>query len=152
MDIKDIGEFDNRDKKIICMLLEDSSRPVREIAEALDISESAVRKRIKRIKDRGFIEKFTIKINPKYLRRDVLAFITIIPKKGEDFKRLLNDLRIDPTCEEVHLLAGRCGIIVKVACKDMIELNAFIETTKSRSEVDDIESCVVLKPVKESGL
>ncbi|MBD3187483.1 winged helix-turn-helix transcriptional regulator [Candidatus Bathyarchaeota archaeon] len=148
MSLPDISTLDNRDKKILCYLMEDSSQSMREIAEKLEISESAVRKRIKKIKDKGIIEKFTIKINPRYLKREVQAFITLIPEKGKDFKRLLNDLKLFPECAELHLLAGRCGIIIKVSCKGMEELNAFVESCRVRDEVADIESCVVLKPVK----
>ena len=144
-------DLDQKDKKILLMLMEDASRSMREISEVIDLSESAVRKRIKKIKDKGIIDKYTIKINSKFLHRDVQAFATIITRKGEDFKRLLKDLKLYPECEELHLLAGRCGIIVKVNCKDMSELNAFIETCRSRNEVADVESCVVLKPIKEGA-
>ncbi|MHA1681329.1 MAG: Lrp/AsnC family transcriptional regulator, partial [Promethearchaeota archaeon] len=138
MNVNDIGSLDNRNKKILCMLMEDSSRSLREIAEELGISESAIRKRIKKIQEMGIIEKFTIKLNPKFMKRDVQAFVTIIPKKGTDFKRLLNDLKLFPECAELHLLAGRCGIIVKIACKGMEELNAFVESCRARNEVADI--------------
>ncbi|MFX0103043.1 MAG: Lrp/AsnC family transcriptional regulator [Candidatus Hodarchaeota archaeon] len=150
MTIRDIGNLDEKSKKILAMLMEDGARSMASISEKIDISESAVRKRIKKLVENGVIEKFTIKINPKFMKRDVQAFITIITKKGEDFKRLLNDLKLYPECCELHLLAGRCGIMTKVACPNMEELNAFIELIRSRTEVDDIESCVVLKPVKES--
>lgn len=150
MTLHDIGNLDEKNKKILAMLMEDSNRSMASISEKVDISESAVRKRIKKLIENRVIEKFTIKINPKFIRRDVQAFITVITKKGENFKRLLNDLKLYPECCELHLLAGRCGIITKVACPNMEELNAFIELIRSRAEVDDIESCVVLKPVKES--
>ncbi|MFX1327115.1 MAG: Lrp/AsnC family transcriptional regulator, partial [Promethearchaeota archaeon] len=56
--------LDDKDKRILEMLLEDSRRPYHEIGvdPRVQLSESTVRKRVIRLQEEGVIEKFTIKI------------------------------------------------------------------------------------------
>ena len=141
-------DLDKKDKVILKMLIEDSRRPYREIAEKADCSESTVRKRVIKLQKEGIIEKFTIKI----CREDekcIIAFITIIPKSESEIKELLRETQILPQCEEVYFLAGQCGVLIKVNVIDINELDALIETFSARSDVKSVERvCVVLKPLK----
>ncbi|MHA1105061.1 MAG: Lrp/AsnC family transcriptional regulator [Promethearchaeota archaeon] len=54
--------MDEKDKRILEMLIEDSRRPYREVADDVGLSESTVRKRVLKLQEEGVIEKFTIKI------------------------------------------------------------------------------------------
>ena len=49
MTVHDIGNLDEKSKKIPAMLMEDGARSMASISEKIDISESAVRKRIKKL-------------------------------------------------------------------------------------------------------
>ncbi|MFW9897741.1 MAG: Lrp/AsnC family transcriptional regulator [Candidatus Thorarchaeota archaeon] len=140
--------LDDKDKKIIEMLLEDARRPYREIADEVGLSESTVRKRVVRLQEGGIIEKFTIKICREE-ERCIYAFITLIPKNESQIKELLRETIILPQCEEVYKLDGRCGVLLKVNVPDTNELDALIESFRARSDIDTVERvCVVLKPIK----
>jgi DNA-binding Lrp family transcriptional regulator len=140
--------LDEKDKRILEMLIEDSRRPYREIADEVDLSESTVRKRVIRLQQGGIIEKFTIKICREE-ERCIYAFITIIPKNESEIKELLRETQILPQCEEVYFLAGQCGVLIKVNVPEINELDALIESFRGRSDVKTVERvCVVLKPIK----
>ncbi|HEY0089588.1 MAG TPA: Lrp/AsnC family transcriptional regulator [Candidatus Lokiarchaeia archaeon] len=140
--------LDDKDKRILEMLIEDSRRPYHEIADEVGLSESTVRKRVVRLQEEGVIEKFTIKICRED-ERCILAFITLIPKSESEIKELLRETNILPQCEEVFFLAGECGILVKVNVPEITELDALIESFRARSDVKSVERvCVVLKPIK----
>jgi len=142
--------LDEKDKRILEMLLEDSRRPYHEIANDLkvNLSESTVRKRVKKLQDGGIIEKFTIKISHKD-ERSIYAFLTLIPKSESEIKDLLRETLIIPQCEEVYKLDGRCGILIKVNVPNTNELDAILEMFRSRSDIETVERvCVVLKPIK----
>ena len=140
--------LDEKDKRILEMLIEDSRRPYREIADEVDLSESTVRKRVIRLQEGGIIEKFTIKICREE-ERCIYAFITIIPKNESEIKELLRETQILPQCEEVYFLAGQCGVLIKVNVPEINELDALIESFRGRSDVKNVERvCVVLKPIK----
>lgn len=148
-----LKSLDEKDKRILELLIEDSRRPYKEISEVLEkegmpLSESTVRKRVMKLQDEGVIEKFTIRI----CREDescIIAFLTLIPKTESEIKELLREAQILPQCEEVYFLAGECGVLVKVNVPEITELDALIETFRARSDVKNIERvCVVLKPIK----
>jgi len=140
--------LDEKDKKIIEMLFENSRRPYHEIAEKVGLSESTVRKRVIKLQEGGIIEKFTIKICRED-ERCIYAFLTLIPKNESEIKDLLRETVILPQCEEVFKLDGRCGILIKVNVPDTNELDAILEMFRSRTDIESVERvCVVLKPIK----
>ena len=140
--------LDDKNKRILEMLIEDSRRPYHEIAGAVGLSESTVRKRVIKLQEEGVIEKFTIKICREE-ERCIYAFITLIPRNQSELKLLLRETQILPQCEEVYFLAGECGILVKVNVPEINELDALIENFRGRTDVKSVERvCVVLKPIK----
>ncbi|MFX1311348.1 MAG: Lrp/AsnC family transcriptional regulator [Promethearchaeota archaeon] len=142
--------LDEKDKRILEMLLEDSRRPYHEIAAdpKVNLSESTVRKRVIKLQDEGVIEKFTIKVCRED-ERCIIAFITLIPKTLAETKELLREAQILPQCEEVYFLAGECGVLVKVNIPEIVELDALIESFRARADVKSVERvCVVLRPIK----
>jgi Lrp/AsnC family leucine-responsive transcriptional regulator len=145
--------LDDKDKRILEMLIEDSRRPYKEISETLTeegipLSESTVRKRVLKLQEDGVIEKFTIKVCRED-ERCIIAFLTLIPKTESEIKELLREAQILPQCEEVYFLAGQCGVLVKVNVPEITELDALVENFRGRSDVRNVERvCVVLKPIK----
>ncbi len=59
--------LDERDLKIIEILKEDARTPISEIAKELNISNTAVKKRIKKLEKEGVIVGYTIKTNDQIL-------------------------------------------------------------------------------------
>ena len=142
--------LDDKDKRILEMLIEDSRRAYKDIAEdpEVSLSESTVRKRVLKLQEEGVIEKFTIKVCREE-ERCIYAFITLIPKNESEMKELLRETQIIPQCEEVYFLAGQCGVLVKVNVPEITELDALVESFRGRSDVKSVERvCVVLKPIK----
>ena len=140
--------MDEKDKKILEMLIEDSRRTYGSIAEQVELSESTVRKRVDKLKEEGIIEKFTIQICREE-ERCIYAFITLIPRNESEIKELIRETQIIPQCEEVYFLAGQCGVLVKVNVPEITELDALVENFRGRSDVKSVERvCVVLKPIK----
>lgn len=140
--------LDEKDKKILEMLIEDSRRPYHEIGKEVDLSESTVRKRVIRLQEDGVIEKFTIKVCREE-ERCIYAFVTLLPKNQSEIKELIRETQILPQCEEVYFLAGECGILLKVNVPEITELDALIENFRGRSDIKSVERvCVVLKPIK----
>ncbi len=140
--------LDEKDKRILEMLIEDSRRPYREIAEEVNLSESTVRKRVIKLQNEKVIEKFTIRIC-RDDERCIIAFLTVIPNNESEIKELIRETQIIPQCEEVYFLAGQCGVLIKVNVPEISELDALVENFRGRNDVKSVERiCVVLKPIK----
>jgi len=143
--------LDEKDKRILEMLIEDSRRPYREIAEEVGLSESTVRKRVIKLQDDKVIEKFTIRICRED-ERCIIAFLTVIPNNESEIKELIRETQIIPQCEEVFFLAGQCGVLIKVNVPEISELDALVENFRGRNDVKTVERiCVVLKPIKTTN-
>jgi len=140
--------LDEKDKRILEMLIEDSRRPYREIAEEVGLSEATVRKRVIKLQNEKVIEKFTIRICRED-ERCIIAFLTVIPNNESEIKELIRETQIIPQCEEVYFLAGQCGVLIKVNVPEISELDALVENFRGRNDVKSVERiCVVLKPIK----
>jgi len=143
--------LDEKDKRILEMLIEDSRRPYREIAEEVNLSESTVRKRVIKLQNEKVIEKFTIRIC-RDDERCIIAFLTVIPNNESEIKELIRETQIIPQCEEVYFLAGQCGVLIKVNVPEISELDALVENFRGRNDVKSVERiCVVLKPIKTAN-
>jgi len=143
--------LDDKDKRILEMLIEDSRRPFREIAEEIGLSESTVRKRVIKLQNENVIEKFTIKVCREE-DSGIMAFVTLMPSEETQIKDLLREAQVLPQCEEVYFLAGQCGVLLKVRVPEINELDALLESFRGRSDVKSVERvCVVLKPIKSAS-
>ena len=147
--------LDEKDKKILELLMDNSRRTYQSISTelkkvGLELSESSVRKRVKKLEDDKIIEKYTINISSED-ERCIYAFLTLIPKSESEIKELLRETVVLPQCEEVYKLDGRCGILIKVNVPNTNELDALLEMFRSRTDIESVERvCVVLRPIKVS--
>lgn len=68
---------DEVDRKILQMLEQDSRRSFNEIAQKLKLSESAIRKRVMALQDKGVIKKFTIQVDPAKLGAHSVSIVGV---------------------------------------------------------------------------
>ncbi|MEX2705423.1 MAG: Lrp/AsnC family transcriptional regulator [Candidatus Freyrarchaeum guaymaensis] len=141
--------MDEINKKIINMLIKDSRRPYREIAEELGVTESTVRKRVKKLVENRVIERFTLALNPEKSGRSVIAYVTAYPQnqREREVEELVKEL---PEVVEAYSMSGKCGVNMKVEVKDLQSLNKFLEKLQDEPAISALESCIALKELKRS--
>ncbi len=79
--------------KLLQILRENARTPFVKIAELFGVSETAVRKRVKRLEEQGVIKKYTVEINPKKIGFEV-ALIGL-DTKPEHYLATLERLKKD---------------------------------------------------------
>jgi Lrp/AsnC family leucine-responsive transcriptional regulator len=86
--------LDETDLEILRMLVSDSRRPYREIADEVDLSAPAVSDRVSRLREQGVIRQFTVDIDRQQLREGtpVLVRLTVAPNAVTDVKDAVRDL------------------------------------------------------------
>jgi len=67
--------LDETDLEILSLLADDARRPFSDIGEEVDLSGPAVSDRVKRLREAGIINNFTIEVNRAHLRAGVPVFI-----------------------------------------------------------------------------
>ena len=107
------------------MLQEDGRRSFSDIADAVGRTEVTIRRRVKRLKDEGYITRFTVVLDPmkngKSIRavirvKTVMKHATSISKKLKKFKEI----------NEAYFLDGACGLMMMVTVEDLTELYQFL--------------------------
>lgn len=144
--------LDEKDLLILRQLELDSSQSVREIAEKLKMPRTTVQERISRLRRRGVIKRFTVKIDYSKLGKPTIAFILVsfMPGPGISQKNLAHQIAMLPDVEEVHLISGEWDILVKVRGGSMEEIGELvIERIRAMEGVARTMTCASFYTAKE---
>lgn len=103
-----------------------------EISKETGIPQTTVYNRIKKLVEKGVIEKFTIKLNNKAIGRGLAAYIfctvSYRTSKGGKLSQIdvAKKVKELPQVDDVSIATGEIDLIVKVRMKDVDALNDFI--------------------------
>ncbi len=140
--------MDEVDLGILEVLAEDSRTPFLEVARRLGISESAVRKRVRALVERGAIRRFTVEVDPAKLGFGAVAVVGI----DADPSKLLEVAR--RVCElegvrSVAITSGDHSIVAEVWARDTRELTRLLsEGVGSIEGVKRVCPAIVLERLK----
>ena len=141
--------LDEKDAKIIDMLEEDGRKPLKEVAEELNVSEAAVRKRVKALLRNGVIKKFTIKVDHAKIGMNTVAIVGVDadPTKLLELAQELCDLK------EVKCVATSSGdhmIMLEIWARNGRELRKLIsERIETLEGVKRICPALILEKLKD---
>jgi Lrp/AsnC family transcriptional regulator for asnA, asnC and gidA len=138
---------DKMDLMIIRSLTKDARKPYKEIAKELEISDTTVRKRIRRMLDEGIIKQFNVMLDFHKIGRIIKAFIglRIVPQKLND---VVKKLEQNPDVQVLYRTTGNVDLFVEVIFRDMEELNHFLETELNMEGVTNTDVTLVIGPYK----
>ena len=119
---KDILKLDGIDKKILKMLMENSRRPILEIAKNIGISGAAIHQRLRKLESQNLIIGSSIIVNTKVLGFTTMAFIGIFLDKATSNKTVVNQLKEIPEILGCHYTTGDWSVLAKLICKDNEDL------------------------------
>ena len=146
--------MDEKDKKIIQILKENSKLSTQQISKKILIPITTVHNSIKKLEKEGIIKKYTIELDNKKIGKPILAFILItvdyhlLKKLKISQFDIAKKLKLNPAVEEASIVAGETDIIIKIRITDLDELDYFvikylrnfdgIERTKTMISVNEI--------------
>jgi len=136
----DVVKLDGIDKKILKMLMENSRRPILEIAKNIGISGAAIHQRLRKLEKQNLIIGSSIKVNTKILGYTTMAFIGIFLDRATNNKTVVNQLKEIKEILECHYTTGDWSVLAKLICKDnedlMEILTKKIQTIKGVSRTE----------------
>ena len=118
----DVIKLDGIDKKILQMLMENSRRPILEIAKNIGISGAAIHQRLRKLEKQNLIIGSSIKVNTKILGYTTMAFIGIFLDRATNNKTVVNQLKEIKEILECHYTTGDWSVLAKLICKDNEDL------------------------------
>jgi len=114
-------EIDEKDMILLKMLKENSRLSLKKMARELRVSETAVKKRIEKLKSRGVIKKFTVDINERAIgfSRAFVFLYASDAEKAADFIRKL------PFVSSVCFSSGRYNLVVEMEGPETLVCSIF---------------------------
>ena len=141
----------------ILKLLESNARISKaDIATALGIDESEVRREISEMECSGVIRGYKcIVAREKIDDMTVNAIIElkVVPKAGLGFEEVAERIAKYPNVESVSLVSGACDLMVTVRCKTLQEVSSFV--AKEIATIDGVSSTstqFIMRKYKELGV
>ena len=141
-------KIDSIDKTILKMLQEDARIAFKRIAEKIGVSEATVFVRVRKLREKGVIRRFTAIVSPELLGKALTAFVLINsePKKLEEVLDTLS--RMDDVYE-VYDVTGTYYAIVKIRTENRETLAKIIDRIGMIDGVTRTETAIALRCVKE---
>jgi len=132
--------MDEKDIKILSMLMKDARIPKTKIAKELNISETAVRKRIARLEREGVIIGYKATINYKLAR--MVASLTGLDVDPDKLLDVIKILKTIPAIKSIYLTTGDHVLIIEIVCKSVDELSKIHDSIGKLEGVKDRKSVV----------
>jgi len=137
-------QLDDSDKKIISVLKENSRQSFVEIGKEVRLSEAAVRRRVKRLSDSGYLKRFTVELDQS-MGAKALTFIAVsptvpIPEVSKFLKKLVG-------VEGVYEITGEYDILSNISGQNITEVNKCIDEIRRINGVSNTNTIIILKSI-----
>jgi Lrp/AsnC family transcriptional regulator of lysine biosynthesis len=135
--------LDEIDKKILTILKNNSRTSFTKIAKELDLSEGAIRKRIKYLVERRIIEKFTIEANEMLYPVKAITLVKVNVKASID--KIVESIKKLEGINDVYPITGAYDILVELSVESNAELQRKITLIRNLKGVVSTLTMSVLK-------
>jgi Lrp/AsnC family leucine-responsive transcriptional regulator len=144
--------MDEVDLQIIRMLQENARVSNTEIARQVGMVPSGVLDRIRRLEERGLIEGYRAKVDPKQVGLGLLAFIFVVTDEPIGQASSADELAAIPEVLEVHHIAGEDCYVAKIRVADTDALSKLIkEQLGAISSIKSTRTTIALETIKETA-
>ncbi len=133
------------------LLQEDGKMKIKDIAEALKMTNTPVFERIKRLEKDGFILGYTTMVNKQKLGFGLVAFcaVSLESHHKEYLVQFESDVKEIPEVIECYHIAGMFDYLLKLYAKDMLDYQIFItQKLASLPNIGRVQSSFVMTEVK----
>jgi Lrp/AsnC family transcriptional regulator of lysine biosynthesis len=135
-------KMDEKDKQIIKILKEDARAGYGEIGAKVNLSEGAVRKRIKILTDENIIKKFTVKIG---LAEGAQAITLLATNPAYPTQEVSKKIQAIPNVETVYEVTGEYDIVAVISGMNVTEVNECIEKIRRVEGIMKTNTMIVLR-------
>jgi Lrp/AsnC family leucine-responsive transcriptional regulator len=142
--------LDNLDIKILNMLQENARVKRNVMADAIGLSLPSLSDRLKKLEENGIIEGYYTKLNRKFFKYDIMAFVSIVMESSKYYDELAENIKKTPEILECYSVLGEGSHIVKAVVKDTMALENLLSKIQSWTGVTRTVSSFVLSAIKES--
>lgn len=135
------------DRKIITMLVADGRTSVTDIADEVHLSLSAASQRLRRLRESGVIDRFTIRVGGAAVGRPIEALVDLQLVPGTMWDNIDDALREhDDVVDAVHLTGG-FDYQIRTRSRSIDELDGLLRWLKESMGIRETSTRIVLHTV-----
>ena len=134
--------MDDTDKQIIELLKDDARASYGSIGTKVNLSEGAIRKRIKMLAEQGVIKRFTVKIN---LTEGAQAITLLTANPATPTQEVSKKIQTIPNVETTYEVSGEYDIVAVISGMNMAEVNECIERIRLVEGIVKTNTMIVLR-------
>jgi len=146
-------KLDAIDIKILEMLQEDSKITAKIIGEKLNLTQTPVFERIKKLEKEGCIQKYMAVLNERKLglKQTVFIGVTLNGHTRSYLEKFLSKVNDFPEVLECYQVTGSYDYMLKVVLKDIEAYQTFVETKLSLiPELGNVYTYIAIKKGKQT--
>ncbi|MDP6907379.1 MAG: Lrp/AsnC family transcriptional regulator [Candidatus Marinimicrobia bacterium] len=141
--------LDNIDIEILKILQKDGRSSASDIGKSVGLSVPAVGDRIKKLTDKGIIERFSAILNHKNAGLDLTAYVFIVSEHSDHYDKFVENANVCDAVMECHSITGAGSHILKVRVKNSQALEDLLYEIQNWPGVSRTQSNLVLSSYKE---
>ncbi|WP_321931413.1 Lrp/AsnC family transcriptional regulator [Paraburkholderia guartelaensis] len=149
-----MSDLDKLDRAILSALQTDGRMPNARLAETVGLSETPCARRLKRLEQEGYIERYRAVLSRRALGYGVVGFVSVRfavhdRALADRFEREVLAIERILSC---HNVAGTADYILQVVARDLDDYGTFMrDQLRSLPGVTSVESALSLREVKAEG-
>lgn len=142
-------QIDNIDSGIISALSRDGRRSYADVGAEVGLSTAAVHERVRKLVERGTIQRFSVQVDHEAVGLNFTAFVAIRNDGGAHCREIAPRLREIAAVQELHSVAGEYDFLAKIRTRRARDLEDVLARIKAIPGVSRTTSTVVLNTVFE---
>lgn len=146
--------LDRTDARLLNLLQRDNRASSEVLAQAVNLSPTAVQRRVRRLRADGVIEADVAVVDPTRVGRGLtmLVLVTMDRENGQIVDAIKRAIRAAPEVLNGWFVTGDADFVLNVAVKDMADYERFQrEFLYANAHVRDLRTLVVIDRVKTGG-
>lgn len=146
-----MGGLDSFDRKILSILQENGRVTTLQLSEKVGLSPTPCARRVKRLEDEGYIDRYVTLLNPARLGVQLNVFVSIrLRSQTRDaFDRFDEEIKHMPEIVGCYLLTGSFDYLLQVRVSDVDAFRDFMRSRLTAIEgVIETQSSIVLQQLK----
>jgi Transcriptional regulators len=134
--------MDEIDLKLLELLKDDGRASYIDLGKQLNLSEAAVRRRVKKLVDDGVIKKFTIEIKE---RERAMALTLLSTSPNIPTYEVASNISKIKGVEKVYEITGQYDIAVLISAPSIAEVNKVIDEIRKADGVINTNTVIILR-------
>jgi len=143
--------LDDTDRKILDLLQRDARMTNAAIGAEVGMTAPSVFERIRKLEQRGVIQRYAAVINPLALGKTITAFIRLTAAYDERHDLGIAEISRDADVLELYNVAGEDCFILKTRVGNPEELEALLQRIRSKITVLRSVTMIAMSAIKENA-